>query len=456
MPRAAYGDKEVVSIIFQNFENVNQEKNHVLDFTSKVVDFLLIHNDANEPRALIILVEEEIVAIDLTHPEWLQYKLPYLSCLHSSSITCSQHYSNVKESLFKLISEAGQYETSIKHTSSEWPIKGGISKYQCANESYDLLITGHEDGTVRFWDASSTSLKHLYTLSTSKIFNSNEDDIALIDDDVDLNEEENEWPPFRKVGHFDPYSDDPRLAIRKICFCPNRGVLAIGGTAGQLIVFELQDKPSEYDITKCELKIIDDKDGFVWKGHGPLSVRTGQHKFEIGYQPSSLLQIHPPAAITAVIISTQWQVVGVGTAQGFGLYDYVLKSVLVRRTTLKQINLSAVSGADALISRRKSFKKSLRESFRRLRKGRSQKSKRDPANQAKLKEIKGIKFDSDLEAKPVERQIEARTEDLMSSMVKYLYFCSAVIISSECFQSVFSVLTLFTFRYNVSYFLDWN
>ena len=27
-------------------------------------------------------------------------------------------------------------------------------------------------------------------------------------------EEINEWPPFRKVGLYDPYSDDPQLGIR--------------------------------------------------------------------------------------------------------------------------------------------------------------------------------------------------------------------------------------------------
>ena len=27
--------------------------------------------------------------------------------------------------------------------------------------------------------------------------------------------EDNEWPPFRKVGLYDPYSDDPRLGTGK-------------------------------------------------------------------------------------------------------------------------------------------------------------------------------------------------------------------------------------------------
>lgn len=383
-----------------------------------------------------MLVEEELVVIDLTNPEWPQYKLPYLSCLHSSPITCSQHYSNVSVNIYDRIVKAGKNDCNLKYSTNEWPIKGGISKFLSSNNSYDLLITGHEDGTVRFWDASTTSLKHLYTLSTSKIFMSNEDNIALIDgDDLDMddqNDDQNEWPPFKKVGNFDPYTDDPRFAIRKIALCPNKGILAVGGTAGQMVVLELQEKEAEFNVTCCKLNLVDDKDGFVWKGHSSLPIRNAKVKFNPGYQPSSILQINPPAALTALAISSQWQVIAAGTAHGFGVYGYTSKTVLVCKTTLKQSSHSSVAGGEALISRRKSFKKSLRESFRRLRKGRSQKGKRNVgSNQNKAQEIGKSKYD-ELETKPVERQIEARTEaDMMSSMVRYLYFCSSAIVNSK-------------------------
>ena len=41
-------------------------------------------------------------------------------------------------------------------------------------------------------------------------------------------------PPPRKVGSFDPYSDDPRLAVKKVVLCADTGVLVVGGTAGQV------------------------------------------------------------------------------------------------------------------------------------------------------------------------------------------------------------------------------
>lgn len=449
MQRSSYGDKETVSVMHRNTElNNNQEKTIVFDFTSKVVDFVTIFpSDATEDsklQALVVLTIEEIVVIDLQQPEWPQFKLPYLACLHSSPITCSQYYSRVSSSVFEKLVESGKHFEAIqKYSKNPWPIDGGI-KATGTNDikNINLLITGHEDGTIRFWDASTTSLKHLYTVYTSKLFDVNEDDIALMDgQDAELTDEDDEcaWPPFRKVGQFDPYSDDPRLAIRKLTFCTEKGLLAVGGTAGQLILFDFKSNPEEYQVKLTEVKLLDEKDTFVWKGHGCLPSRRHNIKFQTGYQPTTVVQIHPPAAITALTISTCWQVISIGTAHGFCLFDYLKDMSVVAKSTLKPHNMAGVMGGDALISRRKSFKKSLRESFRRLRRSRSQKSKRKvnsqlpPSGTQQLGKIQEInrKFDQ-IEPKPVERSVEAKSpEDMMGSMVRYLYFCSAPIISNQ-------------------------
>lgn len=65
-------------------------------------------------------------------------------------------------------------------------------------EHRDLLITGHEDGSVRFWNAGSVVLSLVYTFKTSSIFIADDDPL---DEPAENNaeEEEEEWPPFRKV-----------------------------------------------------------------------------------------------------------------------------------------------------------------------------------------------------------------------------------------------------------------
>lgn len=62
-------------------------------------------------------------------------------------------------------------------------------------EPHDLLLTGHEDGSVRFWAAGGVALRPLYKLTTSNFFHS--DDIAL--DSTADDDDDNGWPPFKKV-----------------------------------------------------------------------------------------------------------------------------------------------------------------------------------------------------------------------------------------------------------------
>lgn len=73
---------------------------------------------------------------------------------------------------------------------------------------------------------------------------------------TDDEEAEDEWPPFRKVGHFDPFSDDPRLAVKKVAFCAKSGRLIIGGTAGQIVVLDLMDSDAEMTLNPVKTDLV--------------------------------------------------------------------------------------------------------------------------------------------------------------------------------------------------------
>ena len=61
-----------------------------------------------------------------------------------------------------------------------------------------MIITGHEDGSVKFWMSRDNLLTHLTTLATGKFFKG-EDDLDSLDGREDEDEEE-EWPPFRRFA----------------------------------------------------------------------------------------------------------------------------------------------------------------------------------------------------------------------------------------------------------------
>ncbi|RWS06543.1 Lethal(2) giant larvae-like protein, partial [Dinothrombium tinctorium] len=462
MPRTTFGDKNTVSVI----QGTPERGKHIaFDFTSKIIDFLIIDGDDDEefdnPKALLVLAEEEIVAIDLRNEDWLQFHLPYMWSVHSSPITNCQYYAEVPEELFDKIFEAGKRQTVGKYSMGEWPIFGGERVITDFTESKDLLITGHEDGSVRFWSVGNVNLEHIYTLHTSKLFHSLDDGITHIDvDEVPITEEESDWPPFRKVGAYDPFSDDVRLAIRKVILCPLNNILVVAGTAGQVIVFGLKDEDSEEPLNVYFANIVSEGDGFAWKGHERLNPAHGVLKLEAGFQPRSLLQLSPPAAVTALALHSNIALMAAGTSHGFVLFDYVQNKVVISKCTLTNVDMNASSGGDALISRRKSFRKSLRESFRKLRKGRSQQEKQSEkrsasplsassssspvkSGEASPKPSSSTGDDVVVEAKiekvdkkTVERQVEARsTEDGMVSIVRCLYFATVCITNTGNVQT---------------------
>jgi len=69
---------------------------------------LLFLSDADDPHTLLILAEEELVAVDLLTVGWPCYELPYLSSIHASAILSATHVANVPQALWDRIKHAGE------------------------------------------------------------------------------------------------------------------------------------------------------------------------------------------------------------------------------------------------------------------------------------------------------------------------------------------------------------
>ncbi|NXC46438.1 L2GL2 protein, partial [Penelope pileata] len=425
MPRASYGDRHSISV-------VHGSQQTAFDFTSRVIDFFIIFSseptaEFDDPSAMVVLAEEELVVIDLKSAGWPAVHPPYLASLHCSAITCSHHVSNIPLKLWERIISAGSKQ-NVHYSNMPWPIDGGTNIAPDPPQR-DLLLTGHEDGTVRFWDASGVCLHLLYKLSTVRVF--------LTDADPNDNMNtmgEDEWPPLRKVGTFDPYSDDPRLGIQKIYLCKYSGYLAVAGTAGQVLVMELNDEDAEHVVDHAEADLLQDQEGYRWKGHEKLKTRDGPVRFEAGFQPFVLVQCQPPAVVTSLALHSEWKLVAFGTSHGFGLFDHQQKRLVFVKCTLHPSDQLALEGP---LSRVKSLKKSLRQSFRRIRRSRVSSRKRRGAggNTSEVQEA-NAKFDQDtlqeMELAPVQRKIEARSaEDSFTGFVRTLYFADTFLRDSS-------------------------
>ncbi|XP_055375721.1 lethal(2) giant larvae protein isoform X2 [Condylostylus longicornis] len=417
MPRSAYGDHNCVSVHCTDGTKI------CLDFTSKVIDFFVTFqedddsNQTNKVESLIVLLEEELCAFDLTNPKLTILKTPYLHSLHASAITCNYLASQVTKEVYENIVKAGKkQETNI--SDMEWPINGGyLTDEHDEPTEYEILLTGHEDGSVKFWDCTGVVLKPIYEFKTKSLFGHGDD----LDGDPPQDNEpaDDSEPPFRKAGIFDPFSDDPRLAVKKVTLCPNSGHFAVAGTAGQIVFAQFADREKQKALKVTTMNLVSDRDGFIWKGHEQLKVRS--HLYDENAEPigdnsihvDGVLQVLPPAAITCISMESNWNLLTAGTAHGLILFDYINHHPVFHKCTL---NPNDLTGTGEQLSRRKSFKKTLRESFRRLRKGRSTRNNPTNATQAAI------------DTRPIERQVEARpADDGMGSMVRCLVFAKTFI-----------------------------
>lgn len=274
MPRATYDDKNPVTIVRTGKDGKDSIK-VVLESTSKVLDFVVItkprgclgtgakmttggggkkgKNKQQQQQkqqqqhnqqiavALAIMAEEEFVVIDLLNNEsYLEFPLPYLNCVQPSAITCNQHYSDVSDELYEQLLTFSKQQMGGKLSQNGWPIQGGKVIRAPTFDSHDILLTGHEDGSVNMWDVSDLSMRHLLHVPTGRFFSTEDDDLEPINDSMENKDDSTNqqdatsaWPPLKKVGRFDPYSDDTRLAIRKISLCPQTGTLLVAGTGGK-------------------------------------------------------------------------------------------------------------------------------------------------------------------------------------------------------------------------------
>jgi len=142
---------------------------------------IIICNVGGAPAALLILAEEELVAVDLMGETWPTIEAPCLNAIHASAVTCLSH---VDATSPEVIQRLRENSPSSGQTSHLWPVTGGQtdtsvsgpskSKSSTSGSGFsptaDLLVTGHEDGSVKIWDCSGVSLVPLATVKTNKFF----------------------------------------------------------------------------------------------------------------------------------------------------------------------------------------------------------------------------------------------------------------------------------------------
>uniref|UniRef100_A0A5K3EIZ6 LLGL domain-containing protein n=1 Tax=Mesocestoides corti TaxID=53468 RepID=A0A5K3EIZ6_MESCO len=342
--------------------------------------------NATEVGYLLVLTECELVAIDLTQPSWPVIPSPYLKHLDCSEITALAH-----------ISVPSKLMASIKASCSpsgfeQWPVIGGRQNGFCSGvvqhpEFNDILAIAHANSDVSLWHIVRGNCFHcLGRIHTLSMF-----EVGETGCHIERKAEEEAWPPFRRVG--DCVGDaaaDPRCAVRTLSLqlVDDELVLLAGGTAGNFTLWSTACQGSvEADVPKISVDLLDGVvEKFIWEGSESFRPLEGVLKPCSSSCPvfglCCLVQFNPPSSITAVTYEPRWQALAVGSLHGFALIDLKSNAVVYKQLThdllpvcSEPLQPSGVRGAASkIVASGRQLKETLRESFRKIRKIRSQHS----------------------------------------------------------------------------------
>ncbi|XP_053561114.1 syntaxin-binding protein 5-like [Bombina bombina] len=332
----------------------------VLEMDHPIVDFLTLcetpyPNEFQEPYAVAVLLEKDFIVVDLTESNFPIFENPYSMDIHESPVTCTEYFADCPPDLIPVLYSVGAKHKKQGYSNKEWPITGG--SWNLGTQSYpEIIVTGHADGTVKFWDGSALTLQMLYKLKTSKVFEK---------------QKLEEVKPSAEIVEEDPF------AIQMISWCPESRVFCVAGISAYVLVYRFSKHEVVTEITCLDVRLqyevediitpeLDTISPFPEPSSQPLnlkcnnlsgsvntvvcegmlkdsipclSVKSRPVRMPPGYQTELVIQLvwvegEPPQQITSLAVSSAYGLVAFGNCNGLAVVDYIQKTVLLNMGTI--------------------------------------------------------------------------------------------------------------------------
>nr|XP_032828531.1 syntaxin-binding protein 5-like isoform X3 [Petromyzon marinus] len=332
----------------------------VLEMDFQIVDFMTLcetpyPSELQDPYAVVVLLEKDLVVIDLTQAGYPVFENPYAMDVHESPVTCCEFIANCPTDIVPALFSVGARQKRHGYSKKEWPISGG--SWGLGTQSYpEIIITGHADGSLKFWDASAINLQMLYRLKTSKVF------------------EKARGAAAASGAARPPDADEDPYAVQMVALCPESRVLAVAGVAAHTILYRFSKTESTgCEVTSLEVRLQYEAEGEAtpegdqvpsFPSPGPagtpsqpltmrpivpsggpcppdgLKVKSCPLRQAPGYQAELVVQLQwvdgePPQQITSLALNSAYGLVAFGNSNGLAIVDFVQKSVLLNLGTVE-------------------------------------------------------------------------------------------------------------------------
>uniref|UniRef100_A0A8C3MAW9 Syntaxin-binding protein 5-like n=1 Tax=Geospiza parvula TaxID=87175 RepID=A0A8C3MAW9_GEOPR len=330
----------------------------VLEMDHPIVDFLTLcetpyPNEFQEPYAVAVLLEKDLIVVDLTQTNFPIFENPYPIDIHESPVTCTEYFADCPPDLIPVLYSVGAKHKKQGYSNKEWPISGGA--WNLGAQTYpEIIITGHADGSVKFWDASAITLQMLYKLKTSKVFEK---------------QKVGEGKATAEIVEEDPF------AVQMMYWCPESRIFCVAGVSAYVIVYRFSKHEVNTEIASLEVRLQCEVEDIITPepetnppfpdassqlppvkslsgstntvaGEGTmkdsipcLSVKARPVRMPPGYQADLVIQLvwvdgEPPQQITSLAVNSAYGLVAFGNCNGLAVVDFMQKTVLLSMGTL--------------------------------------------------------------------------------------------------------------------------
>uniref|UniRef100_A0A8C6XDT4 Syntaxin binding protein 5L n=1 Tax=Naja naja TaxID=35670 RepID=A0A8C6XDT4_NAJNA len=301
--------------------------------------------EIQEPYAVVVLLEKDLIVVDLTQSHFPIFENPYPMDIHDSPVTCTEYFADCPPDLIPVLYSVGAKHKKKGYSNKEWPLTGGV--WNLGSQTYpEIIITGHADGSVKFWDASAITLQMLYKLKTSKIFE----------------KRKLEGKPSADIIEEDP------CAIQLMYWCPESRIFCIAGVSAYVIVYRFSKHEVNTEISSLEIQLQSEIEDTISPEaeiitpfadasldfsslkdlssncNTPsertidcspfLSVKTHAVRMPPGYQAELVIQLmcvdgELPQQITSLAVNSAYGLVAFGNCNGLVVVDFMQKTKLL-------------------------------------------------------------------------------------------------------------------------------
>ncbi|XP_029968145.1 syntaxin-binding protein 5-like isoform X12 [Salarias fasciatus] len=330
----------------------------VLEMDYPIVEFMVLcetpyNNEVQEPYAVVVLLEKDLIVVDLTQSNFPVFENPYPMDIHESPVTCTAYFADCPPDIIPILYSIGTKHKKTGYSQKEWPVSGGT--WTLGSHTYpEIIITGHADGSIKFWDASAITLQMLYKLKTSKVF---------------------EKPKPGEGRAAELVEEDP-FAVQMVSWCPQSRIFCVVGISAHIILYRFSKYDANTQIVSLEVRLQCEPEDVISPSenennpcftepgsHSPqphhqhpaspgnrtpegmkdsvpcLKVKDRMVRVPPGYQSDLVIQLlwvdgEPPQQITSLDINSAYGLLAFGNCNGLAVVDYLQKTILLCMSTL--------------------------------------------------------------------------------------------------------------------------